>query len=269
MDLSLIASMVVLGAGIGFVAGLLGIGGGMIMVPFMSMILDRVGFPAEEVVKVAIATSLCTILFTSASSVRAQHARGAVRWDLVRLFAPGIVLGSLIGAQFASSLRGGLLALIFGLFIAFMATQMVRPRKTEADRQLPDRPWLLGFGTLVGSLSAVVGAGGAFMLAPYMSRRSVPIQQAIGTSAACGFPLALAGSIGYVIAGWSVEMPDHTWGYVYAPALFGISVASMLTAPLGVRVAHRTPTARLKKLFAYMLYLMAGYMLWRAWAYGL
>lgn len=269
MDPFLIVSMLGLGAAVGFIAGLLGIGGGMIMVPFMAMILDRVGFATDVVVKLAIATSLATILFTSASSVRAQHRRGSVRWDLVRSLAPGIVLGSLLGAQFAGSLRGGVLALVFGVFIAFMATQMLRPRKAEADRGLPGSGKLFGFGSMVGGVSAIVGAGGAFMLTPFMARRGIRMQEAIGTSAACGFPVALAGTIGYIAAGWSADTPPGTWGYVYLPALFTISAASMLTAPIGVKVAHRTPTQRLKKLFAYLLYLMAAYMLWRAWYYGL
>jgi uncharacterized membrane protein YfcA len=269
LDLDLIAWMLALGAGVGFIAGLLGMGGGMIMVPFMAMILDRVGFPADAVVKTAIATSLATILFTSASSVRAQHQRGAVRWDLALQLAPGLVLGSLIGAQLASSLRGGVLALIFGVFIAYMARQMLQTRKPEPDRVLPHRGVMFGFGSLVGVISAVVGAGGAFLMTPFMARRNVAIHHAIGTSAACAFPIAMAGSIGYAWAGWSVPMPDGTWGYLYAPALFTISLASMITAPLGVKVAHRTSKERLKKLFAYLLFVMAGYMLWRAWQYGL
>jgi uncharacterized membrane protein YfcA len=269
LDPFLIGSMLAVGSAVGFIAGLLGVGGGMFMVPFMALILDRVGFSPEVVVKLAIATSLATILFTSASSVRAQHRRGAVRWDLVKRFAPGMIVGSLIGAQFASSLRSGLLALIFGVFIAFMATQMLRPRKHEGDRALPGTAGLSGFGAMVGAISAVVGAGGAFLLAPFMSRRGIRIHEAIGTSAACGFPVALAGSVGYVIAGWSVPMPAGTWGYIYVPALLTISAASMITAPLGVKVAHRTPTQRLKKLFAYLLYVMSAYMLWRAWHFGL
>jgi uncharacterized membrane protein YfcA len=269
LDLDLIAWMLALGAGVGFVAGLLGMGGGMIMVPFMAMILDRVGFPAETVVKTAIATSLATILFTSASSVRAQHQRGTVRWDLAMKLAPGLVLGSLIGAQLASSMRSGVLALIFGVFIAYMARQMLRPRKPEPDRMLPGRGVFFGFGSMVGVISAVVGAGGAFLMTPFMVRRNVQIHHAIGTSTACGFPIALAGTLGYVYSGWSVTMPGGTWGYIYAPALFTISLASMTTAPLGVRVAHRLPNATLKKMFAYLLFVMAGYMLWRAWQYGL
>lgn len=241
----------------------------MIMVPFMAILLERLGFATETVIKVAIATSLATIVFTSASSVRAQHAKGAVRWDLVRALAPGILLGSLIGAQFAAWLRSGLLTLIFGLFIATMATQMLRQKKPNPDRTLPGAAGLFGAGGLIGWASALLGAGGGFITVPFLVKRNVKIHDAVGTSAACGFPIALAGTAGYVIAGWHVDMPEGTAGYLYLPALLSISLASVITAPMGVKLAHRLSVQRLKKFFAFMLYCLAAYMLWRAWRYGL
>ncbi len=269
MEILPIVYLLLVGAGAGFLAGLLGIGGGMIMVPFMSIYLDHKGFGADVVIKVAIATSLATILFTSASSVRAQHARGAVRWGLVRDMAPGIVLGSLIGAQFASSLPGGWLSLVFSVFIATLATRMLRQKRPNPDKTLPGRAGLLGAGAVMGGLSAVLGAGGAFITTPFLVKRNVSIHEAVGTSAACGFPVALVGTLGYIMSGWFLPMPGGTLGYVFLPGLFFVSIASIFTAPVGVRVAHSTSAGKLKRFFGFMLYTLAAYMLWRAWHFGL
>ena len=247
----------------GLLAGLLGIGGGMIMVPFLAILLGDRGFPAEEIVKVAIATSLTTILFTSASSVRAQHAKGAVRWDVVRTLAPGIVVGSLLGAQVAAWLRSGVLTMFFAGFLAFMATNMLRDRKPKAERTLPGPAGMLGMGGVIGGISAVVGAGGGFLTVPFLTRCNVKIHEAVGTSAACGFPIALAGSLGYVYAGWNLEMPGGAFGYIYLPALAAIVAASVVTAPMGVKVAHRLSVKGLKRAFALILYCLSAYMFWR------
>ena len=244
MDLVPILMLLLLGACTGLLAGLLGIGGGMVMVPFMTLYLDYKGFGPDLVMKVAIATSLASILFTSISSVRAQHKRGAVRWDLVRAMSIGIMIGSLIGSQFASSLPAGWLALVFSAFIAIMAT-------------------------LIGVASSVVGAGGAFITTPFLVRRGLPIHAAVGTSAACGCPIAVAGTVGYVIAGWSAAQTNLMVGYIYLPGLVFVSIASMITAPLGVRIAHALPSGKLKRFFGLMLYALAAYMLWRAWHFGL
>jgi uncharacterized membrane protein YfcA len=261
---SLIAWMLLLGAIVGFLAGLLGIGGGMLMVPFMSMLLHAQGFALEHIVKVAIATSLTTIVFTSISSVRAHHRKGSVRWDVVRTLAPGIVVGSLAGAQVAAALRGAWLATGFGLFLVFMATQMLRQKPAAAGGRLPGGGGMFGMGTLIGGLSALLGAGGGFLTVPFLTRGNVPIQQAVGTSAACGFPIAVAGTVGYVWAGWNQSIAPGMLGYVYLPALGAVVAASMLTAPLGVRSVHALPAATAKKLFAGLLYALATYMLWKA-----
>lgn len=269
LDILPILFLLLVGTCTGLLAGMLGIGGGMVMVPFMTLYLDYKGFGADAVIKVAIATSLASILFTSVSNVRAQHQRGAVRWDLVRAMSPGIVAGSLIGSHFASSLPAGWLALVFSLFIAIMATRMLQPKKAGAEGSLP-RPWgLTAAGGLIGGASALVGAGGAFITTPFLVKRNVPIHLAVGTSAACGFPIALAGTLGYVIAGWSAELPQSTIGYVYLPGLLIVSAASMFTAPIGVRIAHATSGGGLKRVFSVMLYALSLYMLWRAWRVGL
>ena len=266
MEIASIALLLAVGALVGFVAGLLGIGGGMLMVPFMTMVLGSQGFPADQVVKVAIATSLTTILFTSLSSVRAHHARGAVRWDVVRLLVPGILAGSLAGAQVASRMSGRALALAFAAFVGVSAVRMLRTQQPKPARQLPGAGGMLGAGAGIGVLSALVGAGGAFISVPFMTRCNVKIHNAVATSAALGFPIALAGTVGYVMAGWEATLPKYTLGFVYLPALLTISAASVLTAPLGARAAHALPTDKLKRIFALMLFALGGYMLYKALA---
>lgn len=262
----LVVELLALGAGAGFLAGLLGVGGGMVLVPFMTMLLTAKGFPPALIVKIAVATSLATICFTSLSSVRAHHARGAVRWEIVRRLAPGIVLGSLIGAQIAKALPAPLLAGLFAVFVGFSATQMLRGRGPQATtRALPSPGGLFAVGGGIGTVSSLVGAGGAFMSVPFMTWRNVPIHNAVATSAALGVPIALAGTLGYVIAGWDLHgLPPGTLGFIYLPALLVISAASVLTAPLGARTAHALDVRQLRRIFAVLLYAIAGYMFWRA-----
>lgn len=261
----LVLGLLLLGSCTGFLAGLLGIGGGMLLVPFMALLLALQDFPSALIVKIAVATSLATICFTSISSVRAHQARGAVRWDIARLLAPGIVLGSLLGAQIATALPAPLLAGLFAAFVGFSATQMLRGRKPRGSRQLPAAPGLFGVGGLIGAVSALVGGGGAFISVPFMSWCNVPLHTAVATSAALGVPVALAGTAGYVFAGWKLHgLPPGTLGYIYLPALLVVSTASVLTAPLGARAAHALDVQQLRRVFALLLYGIAGYMLWRA-----
>jgi uncharacterized membrane protein YfcA len=268
MDWRFVAELLLLGCATGFLAGLLGIGGGMLMVPFLTWMLGARGVAPALAVKMAIATSMATILFTSLSSVRAHHKRGAVRWDLVRAMAPGIVLGGLAaGAGVFALVKGQALALFFALFVGWSATQMLRGTKAAADRSLPGAKGLVGAGGAIGFLSGLVGAGGGFITVPYLSRRGVAMHHAVATSAALGFPIAAANTAGYVVGGWSLPpaLPGAI-GYLYLPALAVIAAASVLLAPLGARAAHALPVAQLKRVFAVMLYALAAYMLTRAWA---
>jgi uncharacterized membrane protein YfcA len=264
MDPLTIVALLILGAFTGFAAGLLGIGGGMLMVPFMTMLLSRADFPPDQVVKVAIATSLTTIVFTSISSVRAHQKRGAVQWSAVWGLAPGILVGALLGAQLAGAVPGRMLGAFFGLFLGWSATKMIWGKPPRADGSLPGAGGLFLTGSGIGVLSALLGAGGGFLTVPFMVRRSVPMQTAVASSAACGFPIALAGTLGYMWAGRQVDLPSGTLGYVYLPALVVISLASVLTAPLGARAAHSLPTATLKRIFAGLLGMLALYMLARS-----
>lgn len=258
---ALILELLLLGACTGFLAGLFGIGGGMLLVPFMTFVLSARGMPAQWVVKMAIATSLATICFTSMASVRAHHRHGSVRWDIVRQLAPGIVLGALLGAQLAKAMPTQVLSVLFAVFITFSATQMLRGRKPLPTRELPSAAPLFGVGSVIGLLAALVGAGGAFISVPFMNWCNVKMHSAVATSAALGFPIAVAGTVGYVIAGWSLpDMPGGAVGFIYLPALVTISLASVLTAPLGAGAAHRLNVAQLKRAFAVLLYALAVYM---------
>lgn len=262
----LLLQLLALGSAAGFMAGLLGIGGGMMMVPVMTWIFGGLGVEPGQAVKMSIATSMATIVFTSLSSVRAHHARGAVRWDLLRGLAPGIVGGGLLtGAGVFAALEGQGLALFFAAFIGFSALQMLRDRKPRASRQMPGPLGQLGVGGFIGFISGLLGAGGAFLSVPFMTWCNVPIRQAVGTSAALGFPIAVANTAGYLIAGRSLApaLPG-TVGYLYLPALAIIAAASVSLAPLGARVAHRTDTRQLKRVFAAMLFGLAAYMAWQS-----
>jgi len=266
MDLQpqLVLELVLLGLVTGFLAGLLGIGGGMLMVPFITFLLNAKGFPQELTIKMAVATSLATICFTSLSSVWAHHKRGAVLWPVALRLAPGILIGSALGAQLAVALPARLLSVLFAVFIAYSATQTLLDRKPKAQRTLPGTPGMLGAGGAIGVLSALVGAGGAFISVPFMLRCNVTIHNAVATSAALGFPIALAGTVGYIWAGLNLpQMPPGALGYLYLPGLVVISLASMTMAPLGARTAHRTDIRRMKRLFAVLLYVLAAYFLFR------
>jgi uncharacterized membrane protein YfcA len=266
IDPTLVAELLLLGTCTGFLAGLLGIGGGMLMVPFLTMILSQRGVDAALAVKMAIASSMATILFTSISSVRAHHKRGAVRWDIVRTLAPGIVLGGMLGgAGVFALIKGTTLALLFAVFVGFSATQMLLDRKPAPSRQMPGTAGSLGAGGVIGFISGLVGAGGGFISVPFMSWCNVAMHNAVATSAALGFPIALANTVGYVVGGWSMPAPlPGALGFLWLPGLAVIACASVLTAPLGARFAHALNVKQLKRIFAFMLYLLAAYMLSKA-----
>ena len=265
LEWQLIAELLLLGCATGFLAGLLGIGGGMLLVPFLTMILAHRGVPADLAVKMAIATSMSTILFTSLSSVRAHHQRGAVRWDLVRGLAPGIVIGGLLaGAGVFALLKGAWLAIFFALFVGFSATQMVRNKKPSASRQMPGLSGQFAAGGVSGFLSGLVGAGGGFVSVPFMTWCNVKIHNAVATSAALGFPIALANTVGYVVGGRSLPQAlAGAVGYLYLPALIVVASISVVLAPLGARTAHAMNIAQLKRVFATLLYALAAYMLYK------
>ncbi|MBE2261259.1 MAG: sulfite exporter TauE/SafE family protein [Burkholderiaceae bacterium] len=261
----LIVELALLGLATGFLAGLLGIGGGMIMVPFISAMLSARGVAPGLAVKMAIATSMATIIFTSVSSVRAHHKKGAVRWDIVRGLAPGIVLGAMVASLGVFTLlKGAALYFVFGGFVAFSALQMYLDKKPAPTRQLPGTAGLLGAGGVIGFLSGLVGAGGGFVSVPFMTWCNVAIHNAVATSAALGFPIAVANVLGYIAAGQHLTgLPPHAFGYLWLPALVVIACCSVLMAPFGARAAHALPVKKLKRAFAVVLVLLSGYMTYK------
>ena len=264
----LIIELALLGIGTGFLAGLLGIGGGMLMVPFITIIMSNRGVAPDLAIKMAIATSMATIIFTSIASVRAHHKRGAVRWDIVKRLAPGIVVGSMIGSLGVFALlKGSYLAVFFGLFVSFSATQMFLDKKPKPSRQMPGTTGQFVAGGFIGFLSGLVGAGGGFISVPFMTWCNIAIHSAVATSAALGFPIALANVIGYVISGHGVQdLPPNSFGYIWLPALGVIATCSFFTAQYGAKAAHSLPVGKLKRVFASILYVLAAYMLYKGLA---
>jgi uncharacterized membrane protein YfcA len=255
---ALFAACVGLGLAVGFVAGLLGVGGGLIIVPVLIMLLHANGLAAGLEPQLALGTSLASILFTSLSSVRAHHRHGAVEWPLVRRIAPGIVLGTLAGAGLATQMPTTALKVFFVAFLFYAATQMWLDFKPAPHRKLPGRAGTALAGGAIGAVSSWVGIGGGTLSVPFMLWHNVPLHRAIATSAAIGFPIAFAGAAGYVLGGLKLSgLPAGSLGFVYLPALAGIVVGSVLTAPLGARTAHRLPVRPLKRAFALLLLALA------------
>jgi uncharacterized membrane protein YfcA len=250
-----------LGAFAGVLAGLLGVGGGLVIVPMLTFIFIAQHMPAEHILHLALGTSLASIMFTSASSLRAHHGRGAVDWLVVRRITPGIMAGTFAGSWVAAQLSTSFLKAFFVIFLYYVAVQMLLDIRPQPHRQLPGRAAMFGVGSLIGGVSSLVGIGGGSMSVPFLVWCNIAMRTAIGTSAAIGFPIALAGAIGYIINGLTAPLPPHTLGFVYLPALLGVSAASMVTAPLGARLAHSLPTGGLKKIFALLLIVMGTKML--------
>ena len=262
MAIEWLAAYLVLGIFVGFFAGLLGIGGGGIMVPVLTTMFAAQGFPQQHLVHLALGTSMAGIVMTSIASLRAHHAHGAVRWDIVRGIAPGVLIGTFAGTFVASRVASAPLAIFFGCFMAYVSLQMLLNVKPKPSRELPGVAGLVGVGGGIGLVSALVAIGGGSLSVPFMTWCNINMRNAIGTSAAIGLPIALAGAAGYLFNGWNAgEMPAWSVGYVYLPALVMVGVVSTFMAPLGARFTHRLPVATLKKIFAGVLTLLSVKML--------
>jgi uncharacterized protein len=260
--LTIILIYVGLGAVVGVLAGLLGVGGGLIIVPMVVFTLTWQGVPGQHLMHLALGTSLASIIFTSVSSFWAHHLRGAVHWDVVRRIVLGILVGTFLGSCLASRLSTNLLKGFFVVFLFYMGFQMLTNKKPKPTRRLPGGPGMFGAGSAIGVVSALVGIGGGSLSVPFMVWCNMTVHDAIGTSAAIGFPIAVAGAAGYIVNGLQAQgLPAYSLGYVYLPALAGIVGASILTAPLGVRLAHSLPVDKLKRVFAVLLFVMGAKML--------
>ena len=261
--MELFFSYIGLGVIAGFVAGLLGVGGGLIIVPVLIIIFQSNNFTEDVIVHMAIGTSLATIIFTSISSVHAHHFRHkAVRWDIVKQLTPGIIIGALAGAVIADFISAKILQQFFGFFELFVAMQMALNIKAHAARTLPSRTGMITVGTGVGVISSIVGIGGGTLTVPFLSWCNVKMQQAVATSSACGLPIAIAGCVGFIITGWNEStLPAYTIGYIYWPAFLSIVISSMLMAPVGAWLAHRLSATKLKRSFSLVLFLLGLKML--------
>jgi len=255
-------SYLLLGAFAGTVAGLLGVGGGLIIVPVLVFIFTGHEFPVEKIVHIAVGTSLASIVMTSISSTWAHHKHAAVLWPVFWRLAPGIVLGTFVGAVIADLMNANSLRTFFGVFELLVAAQMALNIKPAPHRQLPGLLGTTSAGSGIGVISAIVGIGGGTLTVPFLVWCNTNMHKAVATSAACGLPIALAGAVAYTLTGLNeVNLPAGAVGYIYWPAFVGIVLTSILFAPLGARLAHRLPVTVLKKVFAVLLAVLGVRML--------
>jgi len=257
---------IAIGAAAGLLAGLLGVGGGIVVVPALAVVFGAQNVAPRYVMPLALGTSLATIVFTSLSSLRAHHVRSAVDWSIVRRLTPGLVSGALIGASLATRLSSDVLIVVFAVFLWSVATHLLLG--TPPPRGGVSPGWL-GWsvvGAAIGGVSGVVGIGGGTLSVPLLTWCRVRLHEAIGTAAAAGFPIALAGALGYLAYGSALDdLPRYSAGFVYLPAVLGVALASVVTAPLGARLAHRLPAGRLQKVFALFLYVVGAKLVSPLW----
>lgn len=255
-----------IGAIAGFAAGLFGVGGGLIIVPILYIVFTQMNYDPNVIMHIAVGTSLATIIVTSISSVTAHHKKGAVLWSVFRNLAPGLVIGSFLGAGIADLMSGQHLQLVIGVFAVWMAYKMFKGANAVVDpnRHLPSAPLQLAAGGGIGVASAIFGIGGGSLTVPYLNRHGVVMQKAVATSAACGLPIAVAGALGFMWFGAKeqIEVPN-TIGYVHVYAFLGISVMSFITAKFGAKVAHLLSPAMLKKCFAGLLVVVGCYFIYK------
>ncbi len=272
-------TFLVIGALAGFAAGLFGVGGGTIIVPLLFIVFTQMGYSPDVIMHLALGTSLATIIVTSISSLMAHNKKGSVMWPVFKNLAPGMALGCFFGAGVAGLISGIHLQIIVGIFLLWVAYRMFAKAKNQtasstsntADQDtqfneiaLPSTPKQLAAGGVIGIASALFGIGGGSLTVPYLTRYGVVMQKAVGTSAACGLPIAIAGALGFMFFGMQqkIDVPN-TIGFVHIYAFLGISVMSFFTAKLGAKVAHILSPAMLKKCFAVLLTIVGCYFLYK------
>lgn len=254
IDIAIVLLYLLLGAFAGILAGLLGVGGGIIIVPSLFYLFGRQGFPVDHLMHLSVATSLATIVFTAISSTYAHHQNGAVLWSKVVSLAPGILVGSVLGAVIANHLPSDVLKTAFGLFLCLAALQIGVEIKPSPHRNLPDQSGLIFTGSGIGGFSTLLGIGGGSLMVPFLLWCNINIRNAVATSSACGLPISFAGALVMVWTGWGhQQLPTGATGYVYWPAVIGIVVTSVVFAQLGAGIAHVLPVAVLRRVFAVFL----------------
>ena len=251
------ALYLLLGAAAGVLAGLFGVGGGLIIVPVLVFSFTAQGFAPEILTQLAVGTSLATIIFTSINSVLAHHRQGAVQWPIVRWMSLGVLLGAGFGALTAAAINCPRLQQLIGVFALVIAVQMAFGLQPKASAPVPGKLGLTAAGGVIGWASAIFGIGGGSLTVPFLTWRSVPIRQAVATSSACGFPIAAASALSFMLIGWDKpHLPDMSLGFIYLPAMVGIAATSMFFARFGARLAHKLSPRLLKRLFALLLFVV-------------
>jgi uncharacterized membrane protein YfcA len=245
----------------GYFAGFLGIGGGFVVVPALTLLFLRDPDTAPWAIHMAVATSLATMLVTSLSSIIAHHRRGAIRWPLVRSLAGGLVAGAVLGAIVADTLHGDSLVRVFGAFAILAGLQLILGRHPEGEKPLPGQPALSVTGIVIGGISSLIGIGGGALTGPWQMWHGIRAQNAVATSAACGYPIAVAGTVSFIWLRWQGDLPGGALGYVHLPAFAGIAVTSALAAPLGAATVHRLPPRLVRRIFGGFLVLIGVRML--------
>jgi uncharacterized membrane protein YfcA len=263
-SIEILLPLIVAGLSAGFIAGLLGLGGGTVIVPIMLWFLARLDVGGVYTQHLALGTSFAVMIFTTLMSAWSQHKRGAVNWYIVKYLSPAMVVSSLLGAWLTQFLPMMFLQIFFIGFLYAMSAQLLLKLKPKPTRQLPKPAGLFGSGSLIGMLSSWAGVGGGALSVPFMTYCNVPIHMAIGTSAALAWGLSFSGVVGYIWSGWGVAgLPDGAWGFVYAPVVLILAACTMSMAPLGVKVAHKLPADKLKIAMGIFLFLIASQMAWK------
>jgi len=260
LDTNVIILLCLTGAVTGFCAGLFGIGGGGIMVPILAVIFSHMAFPADHLMHFALGTSMAAIIPTATASIIAHQKHKAILWPVVLKFVPGVLLGTYLGSLIANHLSNYFLAIFFSVFMAIVAWKMWSNRLPVASQDLPSTPLLSFVGTFIGGISALVAIGGGTMTVPFLLWSNIRLQSAIATSAAVGLPIALTGAISYA-SHLSASIDGISFGYLVWPAVLSLAAGSIITAPLGARLAHRLPTEKLKRYFAIFLLFLSVQML--------
>lgn len=247
----------------GFLAGLLGIGGGMILIPLMLLVFNHLGFSQNIAMHMAIATGMASVLFTTSSAVLAHHKYGTIDWKLVGTLSPGLVIGGLLGgSEIFQVINASWLSLFFAIFIIYSSIQMIFNKIPATVRRLPGLIGLFSFSLFTGIFASLIGAGGAFITVPFMIWCNIKPHKAMASSSGLGFPIAASATIGYVYGSWgNVDLPDYSLGFIYLPALLSIALMSVLTAPLGARMVNKLNVSQLKRIFGVTLFLVAIFML--------
>ena len=252
-----------LGIVTGLLAGLFGIGGGLVIVPVLVMLFTAQGFPTELVMLMAVATSLAAIILTAIASVSAHHRLGAVVWAKVFSLSPGIMIGAALGAVVAKQINGDTLRYILVVFLLYVGLQMAFQVKPKPGRAKQSRALDFLVANFIGLLSSIVGIGGGTLTVPYLVSGQMLMRNAVAVASACGLPIAVAGTVSYALLGWNAtHLPEWSLGYVYLPVFIGTGLSSIMTAPIGAKLAHKLPAAKLKRYFSLLLFVMAAKLMW-------